>query len=251
MTELTNRVAVVTGGGRGIGLGYARALARAGASIVIADIDVANARSAVDELCADGAVAVAHEVDISDPESVTALAAQVRDRFGGAQILVNNAAMFHSMRQQPLLEQDLDYWRTMFHVNVDGALLMSQAFAPMMIEAGWGRIVNQSSTAAFLGGGRVYAVTKLALVGLTQGLANELGPHNVTVNAIAPGPIFTDALRSVVSDDVVGGLTSRMAIKREAEPDDLSGVVAFLCSEAAGWMTGQVLVVDGGTVKLT
>jgi NAD(P)-dependent dehydrogenase (short-subunit alcohol dehydrogenase family) len=248
--SLKGRVAVVTGGARGIGRGYVEGLAAAGASVVVADIDTESAEKAGAELRAAGHTAVGLGVDVSSRDSTLALAAAVREEYGTAHIVVNNAALFHSMKQQPLLEQDLDYWRTMFAVNVDGALLMAQAFGPLLVEAGWGRIINQSSTAAFLGGARVYAITKLALVGLTQGLANELGPSNITVNAIAPGPILTEALRSVTSPDIISGLTSRMAIKREGTPEDLSGVVEFLCSDAARWMTGQVLVVDGGTVKL-
>jgi len=247
---LNGRVAVVTGGARGIGRAYAEGLAAEGASVVVADIDQAAAEATAKELRAAGRSVIGLPVDISSRESTLALADAVRAEYGAAHVLVNNAALFHSMKQQPLLEQDFDYWRTMFAVNVDGALLMAQAFAPLLIEAGWGRIVNQTSTAAFLGGGRVYAVTKLALVGLTQGLANEMGDWGITVNAIAPGPTETEALRSVTPEAVIGALTSRMAIKRMGRPEDMVGPLLFLCSDAASWVTGQVLVVDGGTVKL-
>ncbi|HVW42021.1 MAG TPA: glucose 1-dehydrogenase [Amycolatopsis sp.] len=247
---LEGKVAVVTGAARGIGRGYADALASAGAAVVVADIDEAAAVAVGKEMRDAGHAAVGMGVDISSRESTLALADAVSSEFGGTNILVNNAAMFHSMKQAPLLEQDIDYWRQMFSVNLDGALLMAQAFAPLLKKAGWGRVVNQSSTAAFLGGGRVYAVTKLALIGLTQGLAAELGPSNVTVNAIAPGPTSTEALASVTSKDTIDGLTARMNIKRLGTPEDLAGAVVFLCSDAASWMTGQVLVIDGGTIKL-
>jgi NAD(P)-dependent dehydrogenase (short-subunit alcohol dehydrogenase family) len=241
---LNGRTAVVTGGARGIGRAYAEGLAAEGAAVVVADIDQTAAEATAKELRAGGRSAVGLHVDISSQESTLALADAVRAEYGGAHVLVNNAA------QQPLLEQDVDYWRSMFAVNVDGALLMAQAFAPLLIEAGWGRIVNQTSTAAFLGGGKVYAVTKLALVGLTQGLANELGDLGITVNAIAPGPTETEALRSITPEGVIDALTSRMAVKRMGRPEDMVGPLLFLCSDAASWVTGQVLVVDGGSVKL-
>ncbi len=139
----------------------------------------------------------------------------------------------------------------MFAVNLDGALLMSQAVAPQMIEQGWGRIVNQASTAAYMGGsnGAQYAVSKLALVGLRQGLASELGRQGITVNAIAPGPIFTEATRVTVPGPMIEMLLSMTPINRRTEPDGLNGVLLFLLSDAAEWMTAQTLIVDGGYVK--
>jgi 3-oxoacyl-[acyl-carrier protein] reductase len=245
---LEGRVAVVTGGGRGIGREYCRALAGQGAAVAVADIDVAGAEETAALLTAEGGQAAALGVDVSDRQSTLGLAAEVRERFGRADILVNNAAIYHSMRTDPQLTVDIDYWRRVFAVNLDGALLMTQAVAPMMIEAGWGRVVMQSSAAAYLGGGGHYGVSKLALLGLTRGFAKELGPHGVTVNGIAPGVVFTEATEATVPAAKLDQLLAMSPLPHRAQPGDLVGTLLFLCSDAAAWMTGQTLIVDGGLV---
>ena len=249
MATLEGRVAIVTGGAQGIGREYAKAHAANGAVVVVADVQPATAT--VDEIRSAGGRALAIETDVSDKASCARAAAKAREAFGAVTILVNNAAIYHSMRLDPLLEIDIAYWRKVFSVNLDGALLMSQAVAPQMIEAGWGRIVNQTSTAAYMGGGTgaQYGVSKLAMIGLTQGLAAELGPKGVTVNAIAPGPIFTDATKATVPTPLIEMLLSMTPINRKIEPDGVNGILLFLVSDAASWMTGQTLVVDGGFVK--
>jgi NAD(P)-dependent dehydrogenase (short-subunit alcohol dehydrogenase family) len=131
-------------------------------------------------------------------------------------------------------------------VNLDGALLMTQALAPLMIEAGRGRIVNQSSIAAYRGYGGVYSVSKLALIGLTQGFARELAPHGITVNAIAPGVIDTEATRSVVPAPALDAILAQVPLQRRAGPQELIGTLRYLVSDAAAWVTGQTLIVDGG-----
>lgn len=243
---LDGRVAVVTGAGRGIGVAYAEALADDGASIVVADIDPALAEATASSLADRGTKAVGLQVDVSDVDSTRRLAEEVRASFGGAHILVNNAAIYHSMRRDSILDVDIDYWRTVMGVNVDGALLMTQAFAPMMIEAGWGRVVNQTSTAAYSGGvGGHYAVSKLALVAVTQAFARELGPHGITVNAIAPGLIFTEATLATVSEPARAALRGQQSIDHEGSPEDLVGALRYFCSDAAAFTSGQVIIVDG------
>lgn len=246
--SLDGRVAIVTGGGRGIGREYCRALATDGATVVAADIDLDGAEETAALITKDSGTACALPVDVSDRDSTLALAGAVKDRFGRADILVNNAAIYHSMRMDPQLTVDIDYWRRVFAVNLDGALLMTQAVAPAMIEAGWGRIVMQSSTAAYLGGGGHYGVSKLALLGLTRGFAKELGPHGITVNGIAPGVIATEATAATIPTAKLEALAAITPLPHKAGPDDLTGALLFLCSDAAAWMTGQTLIVDGGMV---
>jgi NAD(P)-dependent dehydrogenase (short-subunit alcohol dehydrogenase family) len=227
-------------------LAYARSLASHGASVVIADVDGEAAASAAKELAADGWSAIDATVDISDRSSTLALASRVRDELGAAHIVVNNAAVYHSMRLDRQLDVDIDYWRRVFSVNLDGALLVTQAFAPLLIEAGWGRVVMQSSVAAYSGGGGAYGVSKLALLGLTRGFARELGPHGVTVNGIAPGPVLNEATAATVPEEKVQALVASGALKRAGTEDDLVGALLFLCSDQSAWMTGQTLIVDGG-----
>ena len=247
--SLEGRVAIITGAAQGIGKEYARTVAASGAAVVAADVNEAGARETAAEIEAAGGRAIAVAVDIGDKGSCLKLADTVRRTLGPATILVNNAAIYHSMRLDKLLEVDIAYWRKLYSVNLDGALLMAQAIAPMMIEAGWGRIVNQTSSAAYMGGGGAYGSSKLALIGLTQGLAAELGPRGITVNAIAPGPIFTDATKVTPPPGVMDRLLSMTPINRRVEPDGLNGVLLFLLSDAASWMTGQTLIVDGGYIK--
>jgi NAD(P)-dependent dehydrogenase (short-subunit alcohol dehydrogenase family) len=244
--NLNGRVAVVTGGGRGIGREYCEALAARGASVVAADIDVTSAEETAELVAKNGGESAAVAVDVSDRDSTLALAEEVGRRFGRADILVNNAAIYHSIRSDPQLTVDIDYWRRVFAVNLDGALLMTQAVAPMMIDGAWGRVVMQSSAAAYMGMGGHYAVSKLALLGLTRGFARELGGHGITVNAIAPGAIATEATAATVSAEALTRLDAMSLIPKRAEPHELAGTLLFLCSDEAAWITGQTLSVDGG-----
>lgn len=239
------RIAVVTGGGRGIGQEYAVALAADGATVVVADLDDDLAAETVKLVERAGGTAVARHVDIGDQGSTDEFGAWLRREFGTAHILVNNAAIYHSMRTDSQMTVDIGYWRRVFSVNLDGALLMTQAVAPLMIERGWGRIVNQASTAAYSGRGGAYTVSKLALIGLTQGFARELGQHGITVNAIAPGLIHTEATMVTVSEAGRAALLSQQALKKEGQPGDLVAALRFFCSDGAGWVSGQVTIVDG------
>ena len=250
--RVNGRVAVVTGaGGRGnnIGRAYALGLAAAGASVVVADINAAGAQSVADEITAIGGLAVAVAVDITDRASVDALAKAALDAFGGVDILVNNAALMMEIVRFPAMQISLADWNRAFAVNVTGALNCAQAIAPLMIARGGGRIVNQVSGGAFPAG-TVYGVTKIALVGLTTTLARELGGQKITVNAIAPGNVMSDAGKALTPDDspFIKMLESQIAMRMRGEPDELMGALLLLCSDAGAWITGQVLHVDGGWI---
>jgi 3-oxoacyl-[acyl-carrier protein] reductase len=247
MEEFAGKVAVVTGAGRGIGEAYARALATEGAAVVVADLDKDNGSRVAEEIGAAGGSAAFVAVDVSSPESTSEMAAAAVERFGGIDLLVNNAAIYGGMKLDILLTVDWDYYKRFMGVNLDGALLCTRACFPSMQERGGGAIVNQSSTAAWLYAG-YYGLAKVGINGLTQQLAHELGGMNIRVNAIAPGPIDTEATRSVVPEGAVKHILGGLALKRMGQPDDLVGACLFLLSDEARWLTGQIVNVDGGQV---
>ncbi len=246
-TRFEGKVAIVTGSGGGIGEAYARALAAEGASVVIADIAEENAAAVAASITADGGTAIATRVDVSDPDSTAAMAQAAVDAFGGIDLLVNNAAIYGGMKLDVLINVDWDYYQRFMAVNMNGALLCTRACWKHMRKRGGGSIVNQSSTAAWLYSG-FYGLAKVGINGLTQQLAHELGSSNIRVNAIAPGPIDTEATRGVVPDEMVDHIVAGLALKRRGTPHDLVGMCLFLLSEDAGWVTGQIFNVDGGQV---
>ncbi|MFE2484457.1 SDR family oxidoreductase [Streptomyces mirabilis] len=237
-----DKVAIVTGAGQGIGEGYARALAAEGARVVVAELNEEQGERVAKEI---GDAALFVKVDVADPASAEAMAAAVMAEFGRIDYLVNNAAIFHSMRRDGLTTVPLDYLNRFLQVNLMGALHCTRAVVPHMPEGG--AIVNQSSTAAWLGGG-YYGLAKAGINSLTASLAAELGGKSIRVNGIAPGPTDTDATRSVVPDQFLEQMTNTLAIKRMGTPEDLAPAVLFLLSDEARWLTGQVVSVDGGQV---
>jgi 3-oxoacyl-[acyl-carrier protein] reductase len=244
---IRGKVAIVTGAGGGIGEAYAKGLAGQGARVVVAEIDRERGTRVAGEIGKSGGEAIALAVDIASPESTGAMAEQTVARFGGIDFLVNNAAIFGGMQPAPLCEVDWDYYTRFMSVNANGALLCARACVPHMKARGGGSIVNQSSTAAWMSAG-FYGLAKLAINGLTGCLARELGPSNIRVNAIAPGPTDTGALHSVVPDAFIEPMVAQLALARIGTPADHVPTLLFLLSDAASWITGQVVNVDGGQI---
>ncbi len=247
MARFTDRSAIVTGAARGIGEAYARALAAEGAKVVIADMNVELGTQVAKQITEDGGTAVFHEVDVADPESAIALADFTAAEFGGIDHLVNNAAIYGDMKLDLLLTVPWDYYKKFMSVNLDGALNVTRAVWPHMNKRRSGSIVNQSSTAAWVYSG-FYGLAKIGINGLTQQLAYELGGSKIRINAIAPGPIDTEATRTVTPGTYVADMVKTFPLKRIGTPEDLVGACLYLLSDDAKWVTGHILNVDGGQI---
>jgi NAD(P)-dependent dehydrogenase (short-subunit alcohol dehydrogenase family) len=241
------KVAVVTGAGRGIGEGYAKALAGEGARVVVAELDAEAGERVAKEIEEAGGAALAVATDVASEDSTLAMARAGTDAYGGIDCLVNNAAIYGGMELYGLTTMPMDYWNKFMAVNMTGAVLCTRAVFPSMAERGGGAIVNQSSTAAWMGAG-YYGIAKLALHGITQSFARELGPMGIRVNAIAPGPTDTEATRSTVPKEIIDQLLATMPLARMGTPEDMADACLFLLSEQARWITGHVLNVDGGQI---
>lgn len=250
--RLDGKVAIVTGaGGRGnsIGRAYAMGLAGAGASVVVADLNAEGARAVADEINAAGGKAIAVGANITNVDQVAAMAKAAVDAFGGIDILVNNAALMLELGNMQAADVPLDDWTRLLNVNVTGALICAQAVIPHMRARGGGRIVNQVSGGAFPAVS-LYGVSKLALTGLTTTMAKQLGREKITVNAIAPGNVTSEAGSALVPPDspFAQFLAASVCTRAQGGPDELVGSLLLLCSTAGDWITGQTLHVDGGWV---
>jgi 2-hydroxycyclohexanecarboxyl-CoA dehydrogenase len=243
------RVAIVTGGASGIGLGISERLAAEGAVVAVFDRDGAAAEAAAAGITAAGGTAIGVKVDVTDRAQIDVGVAEVRDRLGGPTILVNNAGVQGFDR---FLSISLEKWNRILEVNLTGTFQCCQAVVPDMIEAGWGRIVNISSSSAQGGQPMMvhYVASKAGVIGLTKALALELGPKGITVNTIPPGMIDTPMLRDTEAKGLLGqGIEfheSQTPVRRVGLPEDIAAACAFLVGDDAGYITGQVIGVNGG-----
>jgi 3-oxoacyl-[acyl-carrier protein] reductase len=245
LIDLAGRVAVVTGSTRGIGRAIAGTLAESGARVAVVGRDSGKAEAVAAEIGpADRARGFACE--ISDPTSVTALIEEAERAFGSVDILVNNAGL---TRDNILFRLKDDDWDAVLDANLRGAFAAIRAASRGMIKRRWGRIVNMASVVGIVGnkGQANYAASKAGLIGLTKSVAKELAPRNVLANAVAPGFIETD-MTAAMTTDARTALTAQIPLERLGTPADIAGMVAFLASEYAAYITGQVFVVDGGMV---
>jgi 3-oxoacyl-[acyl-carrier protein] reductase len=240
--DLSGRVALVTGSTRGIGRAIAGTLAGCGARVAVVGRDLARAEAAAGELS--GARGFA--CDVSETASVTKLVADVEGALGSVDILVNNAGMTRDNVVMRLKDED---WDAVIDANLRGAFAAVRAASRGMMKRRWGRIINMASVVGITGnkGQANYAASKAGLIGLTKSLAKELASRNILANAVAPGFIETD-MTAAMTADAKAVLTGQIPLERLGTPQDIAGVVAFLASEHAAYITGQVFVVDGGLV---
>jgi 3-oxoacyl-[acyl-carrier protein] reductase len=245
MGQLEDRIAIVTGGAQGLGAGYCRAFAAEGATVCVADLNGAKAREVAAGL-GNGSIGV--DVDVAEEASVEAMVATVVEELGTPAILVNNAALFGTIDLKPLVETSVREWDDVMAVNVRGPFLCTRAVAPAMSAAGYGKIVNTSSSTIWTGrpGYPHYVTSKMALIGMTRALAKELGPSGIRVNAVTPGPTRTEVERATMDDERWGVVAKLAALQQYARTDDIVGTVVFLAAPASDHMTGQTVNVDGG-----
>jgi len=245
--RLKNRVAVITGGAKGLGRAFALKMAKEGAAVlVVTRKDIDNLTKTVKQVEDMGGRADLFQGDVTRPGDMQAMAEAAVKAFGRIDILVNNAAVYDGIKRKGFHEIDPEEWDLVMTVNVKGAFLAARAVFPFMRDQGYGKIVNLASEVFFTGshGFAHYVASKGGIIGLTRALAVELGPHNICINCLAPG--FTDTEASRELADVTRYDTSKTPLNRLEKPEDLTGAAVFLASAESDFMTGQTMLVDGG-----
>ena len=250
--RLKDKVVIVTGGAYGIGKTFARRMAMEGAAVIIADIDAENAEKTVGELKGEGLKAVAVTTDVSDEKSTLDMAKKTTETFGSIDILINNAAIFSKVKVStvPFNELDMADWDRMMAVNLKGTFLCSRAVYPYMKQQNRGKIINMASATFFEGTPVMphYVASKAGIIGLTRSLASAMAEYNINVNCIAPGRTLSEepSDESALKSNEIRAKTRQL--KRIEYPEDLAGTAVFLASKDSDFITGQTIVVDGGTI---
>lgn len=250
MGRLDGKVAIITGSAQGIGAAYAKALAAEGAKVGLCDLKSPD--SVAREIGRSGGVAFAQACDVTDRTAIEALVAKAEKSFGSVQILVNNAALFAGLALKPFFDIEGSEWDRVMAVNVRGSFECVRAVFPAMKHAGYGKIVNIASGTVFKGTPRMlhYVSSKGAVVGMTRALAREVGDYGIRVNCLAPGLTLSEGViaNKDYADAMVSNNVASRCLKREATPNDIIGAMLFLVSPDSDFMTGQTIVVDGGSV---
>ncbi|PWC87528.1 short-chain dehydrogenase [Azospirillum sp. TSH100] len=246
---MQDRIVVVTGAGQGIGRELARQFAAAGAVVAVADLNLAKAQAVQNEIEEAGGRARAVMVDVGSKDSVEAMVATTVEQFGRIDVLVNNAAIFATLNKVVFDQIPLEEWERVLRINITGTYLCACAVAPVMREAKWGRIINISSDSVPRGVANYlhYVTSKSAIIGMTNAMARELGPHGITVNCIRPGAIATEVERIHNPTEAFRiRVLGEQCLPKGQLPEDLAGAIIFLATPAAGFVTGQTIAVDGG-----
>lgn len=249
-SDFADKVAIVTGAGQGMGRAVALRLAAGGASVVVNDLNLETARRTEQHIRSEGGEALPVAGNVVSSEDVRGMVDVALGRFGAIHILVNNAGV---LRRTPLIDIDEDEWDLVVGVSMKGTYLCTRAVIPAMREAGWGRIVNFSSTAgksvSTLGGPH-YTAAKAGVLGLTRAAAKELAPHGITVNAVCPGLINTEMVQAEISDARMKEYEDSFPISRAGRPEEVAELVAFLASDRAAYITGASLDINGGDLMI-
>ena len=244
--RLKDKVAIVTGGAKGLGRAFALKFFSEGAHVVVAD--VLDAGPVREEIESQGGKALSLFTDVTDEKSLESMTVQTMDRFGRIDIIINNAAIYAGLVRGSFMDIDLKEWDRVMAVNVKGAFLAVRAVFPEMKKQGYGKVINLASEVFFTGshGFAHYVASKGGIIGLTRALSPELGPHNICINCIAPGFTDTEASRGIA--DVNAYDTTKTPLQRLGQPKDLTGTAIFLASSESDFMTGQTLLVSGGRI---